>query len=463
MLRFNYWNPCTYGSGGQKSSRLSTCKCFVPALQEKATSLNHAYKIISKKVETKRPTNSGNVFKKVYYLDQRNRWQMLEHLRKRFDAQFERRYTSTRGEVTSGLALEDSIHKGPSALWEDYEGRMVASIATDGLTIAESFDVSKESTQTIKTSSVRDVLFELIKERFTSAVEFDIWLDKKGIDAEHRFGLPEPTDDSDEKVFRILDQDFANDKVTIMNPAERFLSLSGNDHKRVAVDEKSYRHMDEFFAAGWIRVGDYFKRRPLHALKPIPTRNIPMRIRLGDFYLSKQQRRVLRKNADLNFEITPLCWTREEEDLFDRHKSRFDFRPPESIYNIVPLTSLTEIKKLTVRENDRLVAVSYLDVGKKSTYSIYGVFEPAIAWRSLGILSILKEIEFSIYEGKEFYYLGFVYDGASIYDYKKHFRGLELFDWKGNWISADATELDELAEANTEYPRRSATVRGVED
>jgi arginine-tRNA-protein transferase len=48
---------------------------------------------------------------------------------------------------------------------------------------------------------------------------------------------------------------------------------------------------------------------------------------------------------------------------------------------------------------------------------------------------MLKEIELSIAEGKEFYYQGYSYEGPSFYDYKKQFCGSEAFDWSGKWES----------------------------
>ena len=48
---------------------------------------------------------------------------------------------------------------------------------------------------------------------------------------------------------------------------------------------------------------------------------------------------------------------------------------------------------------------------------------------------MLKEIEFAIENGKEFYYQGYAYEGESFYDYKKRFRGTEFFGWDGNWVT----------------------------
>jgi leucyl-tRNA---protein transferase len=88
-----------------------------------------------------------------------------------------------------------------------------------------------------------------------------------------------------------------------------------------------------------------------------------------------------------------------------------------------------------VYEQEKLLAKSFFDVGADSISSVYGIFEPEITERSLGILTMLLEIDFAIKNGKKFYYHGYAYEGNSFYDYKKRFRALERFDWQGNWES----------------------------
>jgi len=71
--------------------------------------------------------------------------------------------------------------------------------------------------------------------------------------------------------------------------------------------------------------------------------------------------------------------------------------------------------------------------GERTLSGIYAMFDPEEAQRGLGIFTMLKEIEFAISNGKEFYYQGYAYEGESFYDYKKRFRGTECFDWRGGW------------------------------
>ncbi len=429
---------------GTKSSVLNPCGCFIPALNERASSLNHAYTIISKKFETKRQTNTGNVFKKVYCLAQGS-WEPLQRLREKFDSQFEKRFTSNRRQGTDPLSLDDSSVIDQSVFCADGDGRLVASISPDGLTFDEyeySENNEHDTKLTVKTGFTHRVLFELLKERFTTAVEFDNWLAKKDIPVDSRSGFPfEPADEPDE-LFTQLELLF--DALRVENyrsdqtiDSDALLTYRGDDTRTAIVDAALSERLDDFLAAGWIHVGDYFKRKPFQTSDPVPVRNVPIRIRLKDFSLSKHQKRVLKKNTDIRVEIRQLAITSEEEELFGQHKRRFAVIPPKSIYDVIPLSQMTDIKKLSVYEDKRLIAASYLDMGSASTYSMYAMFDPAFAWRSLGILTIIKEIQFSILQGMEFYYLGFVYEDPSYYDYKKHFHGLECFDWNGNWVKAE--------------------------
>jgi hypothetical protein len=57
---------------GSKKARLEPCKCKIPILSDdkiEAMSINQAYTLISQKVEPSRHSHSGNVFNKIYYLE----------------------------------------------------------------------------------------------------------------------------------------------------------------------------------------------------------------------------------------------------------------------------------------------------------------------------------------------------------------------------------------------------------
>jgi arginyl-tRNA--protein-N-Asp/Glu arginylyltransferase len=218
-------------------------------------------------------------------------------------------------------------------------------------------------------------------------------------------------------------------------------------------DHVTSHQLDILLEQGWRHFGTHFFRYSYGFYELDVRLVIPLRIRLSNFSLTKSQRRTLNKNSELVSEVRPINITDECEALFARHKQRFKMGVPASIYDFLshcPDTQPCTARELAVYNVDqRLVAVSYFDLGEQSTSGIYAMFDPEESNRRPGIFTMLKEIEYSIDSGKQFYYQGYAYEGTSFYDYKKQFRGTEAFDWNGNWNSYEtqASELNVINEA----------------
>lgn len=194
--------------------------------------------------------------------------------------------------------------------------------------------------------------------------------------------------------------------------------------------------LDRLLADGWRHFGPQFFRYNLAVYGNEIRRVVPLRIRLSEFKLSKSQERVLRRNADVEVDIGPVEITAEVEEMFHRHKKRFKQHPPDSIYTFISADSFAEpceILQQSVSFGGKLLAAGFFDIGERSMSGIYTVFEPAETRRSLGIFTILKEIEYAKAFGKQFYYQGYCYSGNSFYDYKKRFHGTEAYQWNGRW------------------------------
>lgn len=201
--------------------------------------------------------------------------------------------------------------------------------------------------------------------------------------------------------------------------------------------------LDLLLADGWRHFGTHFFRYSLNLYRDQIVRVMPLRVCLAGFSLSKSQRRVLKRNEDLSVAFAPIAITAETEELFERHKHRFDHDVPGSIYDFLSHdagNSPTDGFQITARDGENgLLAVSFFDIGAESVSAIYGCFEPEETRRSLGIFTMLKVIEYAAAAGKIFYYHGYAYDGESFYDYKKRFSAVERFDWKCDWIGLDQT------------------------
>lgn len=199
--------------------------------------------------------------------------------------------------------------------------------------------------------------------------------------------------------------------------------------------------MDALWEQGWRHFGNHFFRYNLGFHNDEIQCVLPLRSRLAHFTFSKSQRRNLRRNTSLRTKIGPLNLTPEAERLFVRHKIRFREGVPESLGNFVPrraADSPADTMQLSVFDGERLVAESYFDAGATALSGIYAMFDPEMAKYGLGVFTLLKEIEFAIDAKKELYYLGYAYEGASFYDYKKRFRATEAFDWADTWYPVAA-------------------------
>lgn len=201
--------------------------------------------------------------------------------------------------------------------------------------------------------------------------------------------------------------------------------------------------MDVLWERGWRHFGRIFYRYSRQETSEGETQTItPLRVRLADWSPTKSQRRVLRRNAGLRWEIAAVALDDEMRALFHRHKARFKENVPESIEDFLgqtPEEGPCDCRMLRVYEAERLLAVSFFDMGEVAVSSVYALFEPEASWRSLGIFTMLLELQHARDSGLTFLYPGYATHEASVYDYKKQFRALQWLDFEaGEWRAMEA-------------------------
>ena len=195
--------------------------------------------------------------------------------------------------------------------------------------------------------------------------------------------------------------------------------------------------MDAFWADGWRHFGSTFFRDMFSVVGNRFCLVIPLRVDVTRCVLSESQRRVLRKNEDVQVMIADASPDMEKRRLFDIHKRRFRDNVPESLADFLsPVPSLVPGNTLEccVYDNERLVAVSFFDAGGQACSSVYAAFDPDIPKRSLGIFTLLHEIRYARESGRRWLYLGYGHREHSHYDYKKNFHATEFYNWKGEWL-----------------------------
>jgi leucyl-tRNA---protein transferase len=216
--------------------------------------------------------------------------------------------------------------------------------------------------------------------------------------------------------------------------------------------------MDTLWSHGWRRLGFNFMCYSFAAdLGPLLVVQ-PLRVPLCQTQLRRSQRRILRKNSDLTVKVGVTRLDRERDQLFQQHKRRFRTSIPESLKEFLgPCAGERPCQNVEVAVfgRDRLLAASYLDVGKEGAASLYAMFALSEARRSLGIYTMLLEIAYARTQGCRYYYSGYAFHEPSYLDYKKQFAGMEWYDWRGNWLPLN--RLCGPARSQGQPPRPAAT------
>ncbi len=203
---------------------------------------------------------------------------------------------------------------------------------------------------------------------------------------------------------------------------EHFVSWAQTPGQMDALWEKGWRHFGPIFYR-------YQKANTNDGLRHV----LPLRIPVQQFSLSKSQRRVLRRNADVEVRLKRAEPDAERQRLFDLHKQRFKENIPNSIEDFLgPAPQAGPCLTVEVGGflHGRLVAASYLDVGERSVSSIYAFFDPEFSDRSLGTATMLWEIVVARRVGKIWHYPGYCYVEPSGYDYKRKLQPMECYDWQ---------------------------------
>lgn len=150
----------------------------------------------------------------------------------------------------------------------------------------------------------------------------------------------------------------------------------------------------------------------------------PLRVPTARFEPTASQRRVARRNdGDVRVEVGEAGLSWERLALFNRHKierglARGDEPLSATGYRSWLVDTCTDTREVRYHVGKKLVAVSVLDFGRTSASAVYHYFDPDEAARSLGVYSVLKEIELCAALGFEWYYLGFYVRDCKSLSYK---------------------------------------------
>jgi arginine-tRNA-protein transferase len=184
-----------------------------------------------------------------------------------------------------------------------------------------------------------------------------------------------------------------------------------------------------------------FRRSGSHLYRPHCsgcTACIPTRVPVADFTPRRSQRRVLKANSDTRVEIEEATFSRRHYHLYERyislrHADGDMYPASEDQYRSFLLSPWSNSVFLSVYDGNRLLSVAVTDRQENGLSAIYTFFEPSEADRSLGVFSILQQIELCRELGLDYLYLGYWIRDCEKMSYKTEYRPTELFV-NSRWI-----------------------------
>jgi arginine-tRNA-protein transferase len=101
--------------------------------------------------------------------------------------------------------------------------------------------------------------------------------------------------------------------------------------------------------------------------------------------------------------------------------------------------------EFTVYDGAKLVAVSYFDLGEDSIASILGFYDPEYKAHSLGLYTMLMEVEYGKIQGFKYFYPGYVVPGYDRFEYKLRIGPVDYYDLRsGDWLPYAAFTKEEI-------------------
>ena len=191
------------------------------------------------------------------------------------------------------------------------------------------------------------------------------------------------------------------------------------------------RIMELFLASGYRRNGNC-----LYAMRcPACSACVPIRLHPEELRFNRNQRRVMKKNQDLEIEFGPVQLSPENLALCQKFlSSRYPHKnnQAESYYSGFFLTSLVTCMEIRYRLAGRLVGSAIVDVGANWMNAVYFYFDPDQGGRSLGTFNILTLAEICLTQQINYLYLGYYIQSVAAMNYKSRFTPHYLYR-DGRW------------------------------
>jgi len=209
------------------------------------------------------------------------------------------------------------------------------------------------------------------------------------------------------------------------------------------------KDLDLFLLKGWFRSGQSINSATILNFKSKLYSPVRVRLPLKDYKFKKRLKKLWNKNSSFKTICRPLILDEGKEELYKYFENKYKNEVPPTLRQYLLDNnddSIFNTYEISIYNSDNeLIAASFYDIGEKCIASILANYHPHYEKNSLGIYTMLAEIQFGIDNGFEFYFPGYVTPGYSKFDYKLRIGNLEYYEpLKDTWQPYEEMKEEEL-------------------
>jgi len=196
------------------------------------------------------------------------------------------------------------------------------------------------------------------------------------------------------------------------------------------IDQPLYSQLSSL---GFRRSGQHLYRPHCEACRAC----IPTRLPVASFTPNRQQKRCIKRNLDLDVKFTSKLNLERHYPLYERYISlrHYDgdmYPPTTEQFESFLSSQWGNAQCLEVTLNDTLVGVAVTDQLNDALSAVYTFFDPDYDKRSLGVFSLLMQIQAAQSRELKYLYLGYWIESCQKMRYKTDYRPIQLLD-SGHW------------------------------
>lgn len=197
------------------------------------------------------------------------------------------------------------------------------------------------------------------------------------------------------------------------------------------IDPETYRRLS---AAGFRRSGENLYRPHCDTCQACQPSRVPVRL----FKPRRRHRRVTRRNTDLRWQIEPAIFSEQHFLLYarylaSRHADGSMHPADETQFRSFLLCDWAQSSFLCGYLDNQLISVGVTDHILEGLSAIYTYYDPDHAERGLGVLSVLRQIQWAQELDLPYLYLGYAIADAQKMRYKFDYQPLEVLR-NGQWL-----------------------------